>query len=150
MAVVAFNYGMWLTRFPEFTTTPNIAAVAPLMFQEASLYISNTDGSPVADLNIRTLLLNLMTAHLVAINYGVAGQPASPLVGRIDQASEGTVNVHTAFSSAPTGSKDWYSQTRYGAQCWAATAPFRAFRYIAPGYLPSGVAWGVWPYIWPQ
>lgn len=150
MAVVAFNYGTWLTRFPEFTTTPNIAAVAALMFQEASLYISNTDRSPVADLTIRGLILNLMTAHLVAINYGVGAQAPSPLVGRIDSAAEGSVNVHVAFSSAPSGSKDWYSQTKYGAQVWAATAPFRAFRYIQPGCLPPGVVWGVWPYLWLQ
>lgn len=150
MAVVSFNYGMWLTRFPTFATTPNIAAVAPLMFNEASLYISNTDASPIADLTIRELLLNLMTAHLVVINYGEGGAPASPLVGRIDSAAEGSVNVHTAFSSAPSGSKDWYSQTKYGAQVWAATAPYRAFRYIPIGQTPSGVVWGVWPYLWPQ
>lgn len=152
MAVVAFDYAMWLTRFPEFTTTPNIAAVAPLMFEEASLYVSNTDASPICNLQIRTLILNLVTAHLVAINYGVGGETPSPLVGRISNAAEGTVNVAVAFSSAPTGSKDWYSQTKYGAQVWAATAPYRAFRYMPPvnGGFPAGYSWGVWPYLWPQ
>jgi hypothetical protein len=130
MAVVAFDYNTWITRFPEFTTTPNIATLAPLMFAEASLYVSNTDASPVTDLGVRALILNLVTAHLVFINYGAGPNGPSSLVGRISSATEGSVSVNTAYAEAKPGSRAWFDQTKYGAQAYAALGPYRRFRYV--------------------
>ncbi|MQI67086.1 DUF4054 domain-containing protein, partial [Escherichia coli] len=35
----------------------------------------------------------------------------------------------------------WYMQTKYGADYWNATAPFRTFQYIS-GHSPSNYPYG--------
>jgi hypothetical protein len=59
------------------------------------------------------------------------GQQASPLVGRIDNASEGSVAVATQ-NDYPPGTPQWFQQTKYGSDYWAASAPFRTMRYRPP------------------
>ncbi|MDE3023802.1 MAG: DUF4054 domain-containing protein, partial [Pseudomonadota bacterium] len=58
----------------------------------------------------------------------VNGQAASPLVGRINSATEGSVSV-TADMGAVTNTQAWYMQTKYGAAYWQASAPYRNFQY---------------------
>jgi hypothetical protein len=134
MPSVAFDSASFLARYPEFNTlgTPLLQAY----FDEATIYLNNTDTSPVIDLGIRSVLLNMLTAHVAAINSGVGGQPASQLVGRISQASEGSVSV-SADMGPVTGSSAWYLQTKYGAAYWQATANYRSFRYV-PGKRCAG------------
>jgi hypothetical protein len=143
VTVLAFDYPTWIARFPEFTNTPNVAVLAPLMFNEASLYVSNTDQSPIVDLTVRALILNLVTAHLMFLNYGIGAAGASQLVGRISNATEGSVTVATQYAEAKPGSRAWFDQTKYGAQAYAALGPYRRFRYI-PGCSsrPFGNGWG--------
>ena len=77
------------------------------------------------------MLLNMLTAHIAALNAPLGGQPSSPLVGRVSNATEGTVTVATD-NQYPPGSVQWYQQTKYGAAFWAASAQYRTAIY-APG-----------------
>lgn len=136
MAVVAFNLAAFRLRYPEFAAVGD--AVIIDLFSEAGLYVSNSDSSPISDLVVRARVLNMVTAHLTAMNFGVNGEAASPLVGRIEGAAEGSVNVKMAYA-ASSGTKAWYDQTKYGAAAWAALAPFRTFQYRAPA--DTGRSW---------
>ncbi|KWO67589.1 DUF4054 domain-containing protein [Burkholderia territorii] len=140
--IVTFDYGTWSTRYPALAVTAN-ATLAQLYFDEAQLYCDNTPCSPVQDLTIRALLLNMLTAHIAQLNQPVGGVTAagttsgsdtpaapSPLVGRITSATEGSVSVSTEMN-VPPGSAQWFAQTPYGAAFWAATAAYRTMRYVA-------------------
>jgi hypothetical protein len=131
MTAVVFAPAAWMQRYPEFVTIGN--AVASAYFNEATLYLSNGDGSIVQDIGQRTTLLWMITAHIAAMNSGVNGQGASPLVGRISSATEGSISVSTDID-AP-GSAGWWATTKYGAAYWAATARYRTMRYV-PGCQP--------------
>lgn len=126
MAVVSFNYATWSARYPELSAVGSDLAQA--YFNEATLYLDNTDASLVQDINARATLLNMLTAHIAQLNM----PGSSPLVGRITNASEGSVSVATTYSDAMPGSMAWYVQTKYGASYWQATAQYRMMRYI-PG-----------------
>ena len=153
MAIAAFSYGVWALRFPRLA--PNVPeALAASYFVEATLYLDNTDESPVADVGQRGLLLNLLVAHIAAVN-GAEGAGAQGLVGRIASATEGSVSLSTEYQLSPgSDMAAWLSQTPYGAQYWAATARYRQFHYV-PGFQPflgvpgfDGQGWG--PNRWPQ
>jgi len=127
--VVSFNAATFQARYPEFSSlSPDVLA---LYFAEATLFLNNTAASAVTDLNVRALLLNMLTAHLAALFGGVNGQAATPLVGRVNSATEGSVSVSTDMGPV-YNSQAWYVQTKYGAEFWAATSIFRRFRYV-PG-----------------
>ena len=129
MGVVIFDPAAFKERYPEFATLSD-----PLLsdyFAEAEIYLDNTDVSRVKNVNTRRLLLWMLTAHIAALNAGVNGEGASPLVGRISSASEGSVSVQTDMGAVPFTAA-WFMQTKYGAAFWQATAPFRTMQYI-PG-----------------
>ncbi len=130
-SVVTFNPANFTARYPEFSTVqPGVLA---LYFDEATLYLNNTVSSIVQDIPTRTMMLNMLTAHIAAMNgAGVSGQGASQLVGRIDQASEGSVSAHATFTNAASGTMAWYLQTKYGAAYWTASKPYRSFKYVPP------------------
>lgn len=100
------------------------------------MYLNNTDNSRVSDVGQRGVLLNMLTAHIAALNSGVNGNAPSGLVGRISSASQGSVSV-SADMGPTTNSEAWYQQTKYGAAYWQATAPYRTAIYV-PGASPSG------------
>lgn len=122
MAIVTFDLALFRARYPEFTGSTDVLVAA--CWSEGTIYLDNTDASKVADVARRAVLLNMLAAHIVKL-------AASPLVGRIDQATEGSVTVHAEMGPASNTSA-WYMQTQYGASYWQATAPYRTFQY-APG-----------------
>lgn len=125
--VVSFDYGAWVSRYPEFAQVDEPMAQA--YFNEATLYHRNDGGGPVADSTTQTVLLNMLTAHIAAINAPDAqGNAPSPLVGKIVSAGQGSVNVSTQWNA--TNPEQYYSQTKYGAAYWAASAQFRTFRPV--------------------
>lgn len=145
--VVTFDPAAFVARYPEFQ------AVSTLLlgdyFAEATLYLDNSPCSRVRDVAQRTLLLYMLTAHIASLYSGANGQPPSPLVGRINSASEGSVSVGTDMGAVPF-TATWFMQTKYGASFWQATAQYRTMRYIPgrsytprPGIFPPG---GVWPW----
>jgi hypothetical protein len=104
------------------------------------MLLDNTISSPVQDIAQRTMLLNLLTAHICQLRQPLNGQPSSPLVGRISEATEGSVTVKAEMIAAP-GSAQWYNQTKYGAQYWQMTLPFRSARYATGprrSFMPVG------------
>lgn len=129
MCVVVFDSTAFLARYPEFSSVSTSTLDA--YFSEATIYLDNTDSSIVSDCNIRTVLLNMLTAHITALYSGINGNVPSGIVGRISSASEGSVSVN-ADMGPTTNSQAWYLQTQYGAAYWTATARYRAFQYL-PG-----------------
>ena len=143
MAVVTFDPVGFLARYPEFVSVNQ--ATLQAYFNEATLYLNNTDASLVTDGSAggqRAMLLNMATAHITAINATVNGVAPSPLVGRIDQASEGSVSVHADMGPV-ANSQAWWVQTKYGAAFWAASASYRTMRYVTGSSLPQGFP--TWP-----
>ena len=133
MAIVVFDINAFRERYPEFDTVSDTLLNA--YFVEATVYLDNTDCSPVTDVNARAVYLNMLVAHIAALNSGVDGQKPSGLVGRVASASEGSVSVSTGEVPVSPSSW-WYLQTPYGAAYWQATAPYRTFKYV-PGASPS-------------
>jgi len=128
MSAVVFDPAAFKARYPEFAAVadPTLAAC----FDEAGLYLSNTDNSPVQNLTRRATLLNMLTAHVAYIGGLLSADGMPRPVGRVSQASEGSVSA--AFEGVPPtpGSGAWFQQTQYGASYWAATSSLRGMRYI--------------------
>jgi hypothetical protein len=127
--IVVFSYSQWQFRYPELAAFVP-AGMAAAYFAEAGLYVDNSPCGIVTDLGRRALILNMLVAHLAALNAPLNGQPSSPLVGRISNASEGSVSVATALTVP--GSAEWFATTKYGLAAWQALAPYRTARYV-PG-----------------
>lgn len=154
--VVAFNYATWVARYPEFANINEPQAQG--YFSEACIFHRNDGGGPVASTDVQSALLNMLTAHLCWLGamrdeFGVPSstgtQQAPSIVGRISDASEGSVSVSTDYATTTPGSMAWYTQTKYGAAYWQATAAYRTMRYI-PGPQRNFNPWpGGGPYGWP-
>jgi hypothetical protein len=132
MAAVVFDYAGWSTRYPELATYV-AQPLAAAYFSEATLYVDNTACSPITDDSVggqRYMILNMVTAHIAALNAPLNFQPSSPLVGRISNATQGSVSVQTEYATQVPGSMAWFTQTKYGAAAWQAMAQFRTFRYV--------------------
>lgn len=137
---VTFDYAAWLLLYPEFQNVSEAQATA--CFDMATLYCRNDGGGPVSSAAIQTQLLNMMTAHMAFLTYGTVGSGgASPLVGRISNAAQGSVNVATE-NNYPPGTAQWFQQTKYGAAFYAATAQYRRMYYRRSLYnLQGGGPW---------
>ena len=131
--VVIFDYGVWSARYPEFTRVT--APLATSYFNEATLYLNNSQSSVVQDVNKRALFLNMIVAHIAMLNVGIGNDGPSPLVGRVASAGEGSVSVGADMPGQSPGAA-WYQQTQYGAAYWQATARYRGARYV-PGPVTS-------------
>lgn len=132
MAAVAFSYQVWAARYPELADRV-AEPLAQAYFAEAGLYCKNDSCSVITDEPTRLLILNMITAHIAALNATLSdGTPMTPLVGRINSATQGSVTVQAQFD-VPAGSAQWWAQTRYGASAWQAMAPYRTMRYV-PGH----------------
>lgn len=125
MTVVVFDPAAFKVRYPEFRSADDI--VLAECFGEAGLYLSNADNSPVQNIAQRTLLLNMLTAHIATIGGALAADNLPLPVGRVSQAGEGSVSA--GFEYATPGKQAWFVQTQYGAAYWQATLPYRSFRY---------------------
>jgi hypothetical protein len=145
--VVVFDataYALWSALYPELTTAPIAPFVAVTLAQAQAyfgltgLYLDNTACSPVPDASpggARATLLGMIVAHL-------AWLAQTPLVGRISNATKGSVSVQ-AEMAPPTNSSAWWMQTKYGAAFWQATMALRTARYV-PG--PGAFRRGMPPY----
>ena len=129
MAVAVFNSLAFTARYPEFVNVD--IGVLGQLFVEAGLYLNNTDCSIVQDVNLRGVLLNMLTAHIAFIGgvLNADGQPRP--VGRVSAASEGSVSA--SFEGVPPtpGTGAFFMQSQYGAAFWQATSNLRSARYIS-------------------
>lgn len=131
--VVTFDYSAWSAMYPVIAASVNQQS-AQMYFNQAQLYCDNTVCSPVTDASVggqREMFLYMLTAHIALLNAPINGQPPNPLVGRISNATEGSVSVQTQMDYPP-GSPQWYMQTQPGASYWAASAGYRVMQYV-PG-----------------
>lgn len=127
MAVVTFDPATFKLRYPQFASVSDF--LLGECFNEATLYLSNADTSPVQDVTRRAMLLNMLTAHIAflggALNPGNAANP----VGRVSSATEGSVSASLEYGVP--GTQAWFVQTQWGAAFWQATTSLRGFRYIS-------------------
>lgn len=129
MGIVAFDPATFVARYPEFQGVTN--PLLGMYFDEATMYLNNTDASRVVDIRQRAVLLNMLTAHIAALNgSGSNGNGAPAVVGRINSASEGSVSVTTEYAAPANGTQAWYQQTQYGVAYWAASARYRTMQYV--------------------
>ena len=138
--VVQFNYDEWAMYFPELAGSV-IAGQAQLYFNRAQLFCDNTPTSIIRNLCERSILLNLATAHVASLNAPMVQNgytiPSSPLVGRISNATEGSVNVTTQLD-VPAGCPQYLAQSKYGIEFYNATAKYRMMSYApGPRYNPA-------------
>lgn len=126
MAIVTFDSTNFKACYPEFANV--LDARLTFFFTQACLYLSNTDVSPVQDINRRTLYLNMITAHIGYINGALSADGQTRPVGRVSQGAEGSVNA--SFEDLTPGTAAWFQQSQYGAAYWQATNSLRGFRYI--------------------
>lgn len=127
MAIVAFDVTAFKTRYPEFTSVSTAALSA--CFDEAGLYLSNTDNSPVQNVTRRAVLLNMLTAHIAYIGGKLNADGMPRPVGRTSTAGEGSVSVGLEYLTP--GTHAWFTQSQYGAAFWQATSSLRGFRYVS-------------------
>lgn len=130
---VIFDAAAFVLRFPQFAAYNSAHPDALQMyFDEAALILKNDYTSMVKDLNERSILLNLLTAHIATLSGilapGGAGSTASQ-VGRVSSASEGSVSA--SFDAGTVyASQAWFMSTQYGAQYWMMTSKYRHARFI--------------------
>ena len=127
MAAVVFDPTAFKARYPEFAAVADATLTA--CFNEAGLYLSNADNSPVQNITRRATLFNMLTAHIAFVGGKLAADGMPRPVGRVSQAGEGSVSA--AFEGPPPGSAQWFQQSQYGASFWQATSSLRGFRYLA-------------------
>jgi len=77
MAIVVFDIAAFRERYPEFASVSD--SLLNAYFVEATVYLNNTDCSPVKDVAVRAVYLNMLVAHLAALNSGVNGEKPSGL-----------------------------------------------------------------------
>lgn len=137
--VVTFVFTDWIAEYPEFALVP--LAQAQNYFNMACVQLNNTPASqiPLTDCAgnlVRQPILYAATAHIAQLFWIPPGATPSPLVGRISNASEGSVSVAVDMGAQPM-SAAWWNQTRYGAMAWMMTQPYRMARYAPrfPRYL---------------
>lgn len=139
MNPVTFSMQTWVAMFAEFA--PLSAEQGQGYFNRASLICGNSAANPMNGDGILATMLYLLTAHIAWLNCprdangnpAQTGTPGQPLVGRVANASEGSVSVQVEWNSGADASsmEAYFTQTKYGAEYWAASAPYRTARYIA-------------------
>lgn len=139
MAIVVFVPADFKAAYPEFAAISD--ARCTVMFDMAAQAIlDNTDNSPVMALDYRTQLFWLLVAHMLTL-FAVGADGSTRPVGRLDSATEGSVNAGFAYE-LPQGSamSAWFNQTPYGALYWMMTAQFRSLKYFVSGNSGAGFA----------
>lgn len=140
-APVVFDYTLWVSQYPEFASVS--LPQAEVFFDLATIIQRNDGTGPVTNPKVQLNLLNLMTSHICSLSTQGLGDPAPGApkaggpVGRISNATEGTVSVATDYGTTISQQQAWCIQTRYGASWWAMTAVYRTMQYV-PGRLQPG------------
>jgi Protein of unknown function (DUF4054) len=145
---VTFDFDEWAGVYGEFADTdPSVAAT---WFAMASSVCQNAVCNPIWNFDcngtILQVALYLLTAHIGKL-FGLnssTGQPYTDAVGRVSDATEGSVSVSLDMGDLANQGPNaaWFMQTKYGAMYWTLSAPARTARYLAR---PTIVVNGVYP-----
>jgi hypothetical protein len=142
-----FSYETWVAMFPIFAPLSPTQGNAYAM--RAALQFANSCSNP-AYCGAGSLdgYFYLVISHIAWLsspkdangNPAAAGAAPSPLVGRISNATEGSVSVQTEWDAGGSVSPNeaYWLQTPFGAEFWTATAPFRTARYLARPTIVAG------------
>ncbi|AMM14239.1 hypothetical protein AX768_09170 [Burkholderia sp. PAMC 28687] len=132
--IVVFDPAAFIALYPAFTAVPT--GTLGMYFTMAESFLDNTPCSIVQDLDKRTTLLYLITAH-IAFLFGRAGSgdgSSAAIVGQMTSAGEGSVSI--GFAASASRSAAFWMQSMYGAMYWQMILPFRSFHYFpAPCYV---------------
>jgi len=130
---VVFDPVAFKARYPQFANV-DVTLLQAFFDEAAALYLNNSARSIERDLGERSILLNMIVAHLGTLS-GIltpAGQGSTATqVGRVSSASEGSTSASLDMGQQSKGAAFWM-QTQYGAAYWQATAGYRTMRYILP------------------
>jgi uncharacterized protein DUF4054 len=151
---VVFSFQTWVGLFPEFSAlTPDQGAA--YFMRATGSFAANSCSNPANADGRLSYLLYLATSHVAWLacpkdangNPSATGTAASPLVGRISSAAEGSVNVQTELEmGTDLGAFQAYlSQTKYGLEYWLSVQNYRTARYLAR---PTIVVNGIYPGLW--
>lgn len=141
---VVFVFADWAARYPELVgpseTPPGTGTTTAVQaaddFVLAGLYLNNTPTSVVQDIPTRTILLYMITAHLACLAARQEAEPnGNALVGRISDATQGSVSVSADVGTTSNSEAFWY-QTQYGMAFWKATVRFRMGGRYSRGRVP--------------
>lgn len=136
---VVFDFPTWVALFPEFGAL-NATLGGAYFTRATGSIIANATTNPAFNDGNLSYLIYLATSHVAWLscpkdpsgNPSATGQPASPLVGRINSASEGSVSVQTEWpANDPVAQEKYLTQTKYGAELWNALAQYRTAQYAA-------------------
>jgi hypothetical protein len=136
---VQFVYADWVAMFPAFAACSPAQGAA--WFDLADSYFENDTCNPVFRVSAARFAryLYMLTSHIAWLNAprdadgnpAATGQMAPNLVGRINSAAEGSVNVGVELNASGSPSEAFFSQTEWGLMFWQATSQFRTMRYSA-------------------
>lgn len=135
--VVQFSSAEFVALYPEFTGIP--LAAQTNAFNDATTLLDNTCGSAVQDANKRMAFLYMLTAHECFLESGsndgagnIVPPPGANIVGRVANASEGSVSAAVEWDGTGSPSQAYFLQTKYGAKFWQRTATYRMAFYVSP------------------
>ena len=128
-----FDYQAFLIRYPEFASISN--SVLTSYFSEAVVFLNKRIQCN------RVVYLNMITAHIAALFSGVNGNQPTGVVGRVSQATEGSVSASLEYAKVTSDLQAWFNQTTYGAEYWALSAGYRTAFYI-PGHSEARYTYG--------
>lgn len=127
--VVVFDPAGFKLLYPSITSTDEQLV---MYFAMAETFLDNTECSIVKDLDARKTMLYLLVAHIALLSQ--QAENGNPVVGRISNATEGTVSVGLDYGTMGNNER-WYLQTPWGAMYWQLTKKYRSMVYrlgIAP------------------
>lgn len=139
MAVVEFDAEALKAAFPDLADAPDARLEA--YFDLATLYVANTDDSPIPydpdkGIRIRKTVLLFVTCHVATLaKWEEDGQS-----GPVASAAEGSVNVSFAAPAATGAASDWWNLTPCGRLAWEYLRKLTLGTIIAGGSPPH--PWG--------
>lgn len=147
---VVFSFATWTAIFSEFSALTPEQGLGYFMRATGSV-IANSCSNPIFGDGNLPYLCYLATSHIAWLNCpkdgngnpAATGTIASPLVGRINSAQEGSVSVQTEWNGGEQTQFDAFlTQTKYGVELLAAISTYRTARYLPR---PTRVVNGVYP-----
>lgn len=133
MQKVIFDPVEFRELYPEFKSLSDVQL--NWYFARAEMLLDNGNCSQVSNLDERKILLYLLTAHIAILSGGANGQKPQQSVGRVSNATQGSVSVGFTMEGVNYQSS-WYMQTIYGAEYWTMTAKYRV-GHLVQAELPS-------------
>lgn len=143
---VVFNYANWLRNYSQFGNVN--PGQAQEFFNRATTLIDNSPLSRIPyapsaspPVETRLYILNAAVAHFAYLFTPDATGNARP-VGRISQATEGSVSLGLEYVTPTSATEAFWNQSPYGSYVWVATLNYRSARYVPGPQGRGGIRFG--------